>query len=473
MSDARAGRFDWTPFLIGAAIFIQTMDSQALATILPAVARSLEVSPLELNLAITMYYVGAAAFLPVSGWCADRFGTRRVLQLSIIAFVVCSFLCGVAQDPTQLAIARTAMGAATAGLMPVGRLLLIRTSARAELVRRMTYLTIPATVGPLLGPLVGGAFATYATWRYSFFFNVPMGLIGLLLVSRFVPDVRAEEPRKFDAWGALLAGTGLGAAVFVIERVARSHVLGLMELVLAVIVTSCAVGYFFHARRTPKPVLDFTLIRIPTFNAGVVGGFFFRLSGGCQPFLIALLLQIGFGMSAFVSGALATCTAIGALLVRWVTPAILRTFGFKNLLLLNGVLCAGLGVAPIWLSAYTPLLVIGSLLFARGFFRSLQLSTLNVVSYVDVPEADMSSASSLAATTQQITQGLSIVMAASVISAFSGAAAEPSIGAISAGFVAAAVISLASLFYFAALPQTAGADVSGRRTDQRREGEED
>ncbi|MEJ0024040.1 MAG: MFS transporter [Alphaproteobacteria bacterium] len=304
------------PLIIGAAIFMQALDAPILTTILPAMAQSLQVSPIELKHAITVYYIGAAAFLPISGWCADAFGARRVFQTAIVAFAVCSLLCGLAQSPIELAAIRAVMGAATAGLLPVGRLLLIRTADRTELVRQLARLTIPATIGPLIGPVIGGAFATYGSWRWTFLINVPIGVLGFVLVSRFVPDIKEVTKTKFDALGALLAGVGLSAGVYVIERMGRPGALAPFEIGLALLMAACAIGYAMHARRTVKPILDFALVRISTFRAGVVGGFFFRLSQGCQSFLLALLFQIGFGMTAFASGGLVMFSAAGSLLVR-------------------------------------------------------------------------------------------------------------------------------------------------------------
>ncbi|MBL8551308.1 MAG: MFS transporter [Hyphomonadaceae bacterium] len=461
VGEGKRAQRDLTPFIIGGAIFMQTLDSQTLTTILPAISRSLEVSPLELNLAITIYYVGAAACLPISGWCADRFGTRRVFQTAIIAFAVCSLFCALAQEPLHLALARGAMGAATAGLMPVGRLLLIRTSERTELVRRLAYLTIPSTIGPLLGPLVGGAFATYGSWRWMFLLNIPVGIVGLVLVTCLVPDIREEAKRRLDIAGAVLAGAGLSAGLFWIDRVGRGGGFGAIEIAAAALMVVCGVVYFLHARRTEHPVLDFALLRIGTFRAGVVGGFFFRLAVGCQPFLLSLLFQLGFGMTAFASGGLVVFTAAGALLVRWLTATIVRQLGFKRVLLVNGALSMALGIAPLLLTEATPFLLVAALLFVRGFFRSLQLTTLNVVSYVDVPRESMSGASSFAATTQQLTHALSIAFAVGVMAAWSGGTAI-TVGAISAGFIAASAIGLLALASFAGMARDAGADVSGK-----------
>ncbi|MBL8549256.1 MAG: MFS transporter [Hyphomonadaceae bacterium] len=457
------------PLIIGAALLMQAFDAQAMTTILPAAAESLRVSPLELNLAIASYYVGAAAFLPVSGWLADRYGARSVFQASIAAFVLCSVLCAFAQAPWQFAVVRTAMGAATAGIMPIGRLLLLRTTPRADLVRRLTFLTIPGTVGPLISPVVAGALATYASWRWAFWLNVPIGLVGFLLVSRFVPNLKEDAPGRLDRRGAILAAFGLAAGVFVLERVGREGRVGMLEAVLGAFALLSVLAYALHARFTPKPILDFTLVRIVTFRAGVLGGFFFRLSIGCQPFLMALLFQVGLGMSAFISGALIALTAIGTLLMRWFAPLFVRALGFRKLLIANGIGCALLGLVPALFQFGSPAWLIAIVLLAIGFFRALQLTALNVVTYVDVDASAMSAASSLAATIQQVTQGLSIAFAASIVAAAIGRG-ENMTAAISLAFAVVGLIGLGSLFDFARVPPGAGADVSGERAKPASEG---
>ena len=440
---------------------MQSLDTHSVATILPAAAHSLGVAPLDLNLAIAGYFAGAAAFLPLSGWCADRFGARRVFQWAILGFVLGSLVCCLATTAPALVCGRVVQGIAGSGLLPIGRLVLIRTSVPGELVQRLTWLTVPPLLGPLVGPALAGALATYASWRAAFLIAVPLGALGYVLIRRYIPNVKEPDCPPLDVPGAVLTGAGLAAAVTGLGRLASDGLTPPTAVLLGLAV-ACVAGYAWHVSRTERPILDFRLTRIPTFNAGVVGGVPFRLSAGAEPFLYAMLFQVSLGMSAALSGALVAASSLGALAMKSAGPRLIRRFGFRRLLLVNGLICAALGAVPAAFSREVAVAVIAGVLLARGFFRSLQLTALNALTYADPPPDRISAASSLAATVQQLAQALSIAAAAALIGAAAAIVPEaPSRDAVAAAFLVLSVVSLLSLPIVARLPADAGAAISG------------
>ncbi len=320
------------PLIIAVALFMENMDSTVIATSLPAIAADIGTNPLALKLAVTSYLLSLAIFIPASGWTADRFGARTVFRAAIGVFVLGSIGCALSSSLTDFVIARIVQGMGGAMMTPVGRMVVVRTISKRELIGAMAWVTTPALIGPVLGPPVGGFITTYATWHWIFLINVPIGLLGIVLATRYIPDVRAEEHERFDVLGMILAGLGIGGMAFGLS------VLGLNFLPWFVVVAlvfggACFVAaYLAHARHTENPALDLTLFRLPTFFASVVGGFIFRLGLGALPFLLPLMLQIGFGMTPFQSGMITFATALGAMGMKWAVAFILRRFGFRNIL---------------------------------------------------------------------------------------------------------------------------------------------
>jgi MFS family permease len=444
---------------------MQSLDAQSVATILPAAAATFGVAPVDLNLVIAGYFAGAAAFLPMSGWCADRFGVQRVFRWAICGFVLGSLVSCLAPNAALLVTGRVIQGVSASGLMPIGRLLLVRTSEPGELVQRLTWLTVPPLIGPLVGPALAGVLATYFTWRAMFLISLPVGAVGYVLIRRYIPNLRDPTRPPLDVPGALLAGTGLSAAVAGLGHLASAGPtvagMGLLALTL-----TCAAGYAWHARRAERPILDFRLCRIPSFNASVIGGIPFRLSAAADPFLYALLFQVGLGMSAALSGTLVTAASIGALAMKTTVPSLIRRFGFRRLLLVNGFLCAVLAALPAAFTQQTPLALIVTVLLARGFFRSLQLTSLNALTYADPPPGQVSAAASLAATVQQLAQALSIAAAAALIGAIAAMAPQaPSRLSVAVAILVLTAVSLLSLPVLARLPADAGVAISGARRE--------
>lgn len=403
------------PLIVAVALFMENMDSTVIATSLPAIAADIGTNPLELKLAITTYLLSLAVFIPASGWTADRFGARTVFSAAIAVFIVGSIGCALSSSLTDFVIARIVQGMGGAMMTPVGRVVLVRTIAKRDLVGAMAWVTTPALIGPMLGPPVGGFITTYATWHWIFLINVPIGLIGIALALRFIPDLRIERHERFDLFGMALAGLGIGGIAF------GFSILGLnflpWSVVAALIVggTCFIAAYLVHARRTENPALDLSLFRLPTFFASVVGGSIFRLGIGALPFLLPLMLQIGFGMTPFQSGMITFASAFGSMGMKWATAAILRRFGFRTILIINSIISAAFLAVCAGFTANTPVLLMVLLLFVGGFFRSLQFTSVNTLAYADVEAARISRATSLVSVAQQLAMSSGVAVGAMAV----------------------------------------------------------
>jgi len=453
------------PLIIGSALFMQTLDSTVITNALPTMARALHQDVLTLNLAITVYLLATAVFLPISGWLADRFGAKLVFRIAIVGFAVSSLLCGVSQSLPELIAARFAQGVAGAMMTPVGRLVLLRSTPKSDLVRATAYLTMPAMLGPVLGPLVGGFMVTYWSWRWIFLINVPMGVLGVVLISLFITDVREPVRTPLDWRGFVLTGLGLAGLVYGFENVGRGALP--LGLVLGLLVGGvlCLSLFGLHARRTPHAILDLSLFRIPTFTASLIGGASIRMAMGASPFLLALLLQLGFGLNALASGLITFTSAAAALIMKTTAGPILRRFGFKTVLVVNSLITAATFVSYALFRAQTPYLLMVAALLAGGFFRSLQFTALNSLAFADVDHSRMSRASSLSSMVQQLSQSFGIGLAALLLATIKSAHHSTRLTAqdISPAFVVVGLVTLLGLIFYLPLPRNAGAEVSGRR----------
>lgn len=452
------------PAVIGSALMMQTLNATVLSNALPAMAADMGEDPLRLNLAITMYLLAAAVFLPISGWAADKFGAKRIFVAAMILYALASAACGFATSLMELVVARLFQGMAGAMMMPVGRLVLLRTTPKNELVGAMSVLTMPALLGPVIGPPVGGFIVTFWDWPWIFFMNLPIAIAGVLLVARFVPNVAVQDAPRLDAKGMLLTGFGLAGVIFGFENLGRDILPPLAVAGLFFGGLGALLVYAWHAKRTPHAILDLSLFRVQTFQASVVGGAFMRIAMGATPFMLAMLLQVGFGMSAFQAGLLTFVSAAGALIMKTTAPPILRRFGFRTVLVVNAVITGLFFMAYATFRIDTPHWLIMIVLLSGGFFRSLQFTSLNGLAYADIEQDRMSRASTMASMTQQLIQSVGIGLAATLIYTFTRLAGQDQLSAetVSPAFLVIGAVTFISLFFYVRLPKDAGDEMNNR-----------
>src|ERR1700738_1264885 len=355
------------PLIVACALFMENLDATVLSTALPAIAHDLHQSPIQLKLALTSYLLTLAVFIPASGWVADRFGTRVVFRLAILIFALGSALCGFASSIGTLVAARAFQGIGGAMMVPVGRLVILRTIPRSELVGALAWLTIPALLGPVLGPPVGGFITTYFHWRWIFWINLPIAALGMVLATLFVPNVRGETISRFDYLGFILSGIGLAGLVSAAAALDASGMPLWIVIGLFLMGSVSVVLYVFHARRAEAPIIDLRLLRFPTFRAGIVGGSLFRIGVGAMPLLLPLQLQLGFGMTPLKSGLLTFVIAGGAIGMKTAAGTILKRFGFRTVLLFNSIVSGAMIAAPAFFTSTTPIGIMLTVLFVGCF----------------------------------------------------------------------------------------------------------
>ncbi|HEY4171667.1 MAG TPA: MFS transporter, partial [Rhodopila sp.] len=421
--------------------------------------------PLHMNVALTAYLLTLAMFIPASGRLADRFGSRSVFRAAIGLFTVGSVLC--AQSPTlwTLVAARMLQGAGGAMMSPVGRLVMLRVVSKAELVRSMAWLMVPATIGPIVGPPLGGFIVTYLSWHWIFYINVPIGVVGIILVTIFIDEMKEPARTKFDLMGLVLSGTALACLMFGIEVGSRGA--GSTWIVAGLLGVGSVSGvlYWFHSRRIPRPMLDFRLLRVTTFRASVVCGSLSRIAVGAMPFLMPMMFQLGFGLSAVQSGLITFVSSVGSLAMRACAPAILQRLGFRPVLTWIGALATALLALSAAFRPDWPLPLIYGVLIANGFFQSLQFMAYNTIAYADVPREDMSAATSFYTTFQQmsLTMGIAISAAALAASISVTHHVHAMLPDFSAAFLFVAAISFLAPVLATRLDKGAGAELSGHR----------
>lgn len=398
------------PWLVAVAYFMESLDTTILNTAVPVIAEALDVEPLSLKSVLSSYTLSLAVFIPISGWLADRFGTRRVFASAIGLFSLGSLLCGLATSVNALVAFRILQGFGGAMMVPVGRLTLVRTFAKSELVRVISFVAIPALIGPLLGPLAGGLIVGYFHWRVIFFVNVPIGLVGLYMVRRYLPDYR-EPTHPLDTVGLILFGSGVALLSYVLE-VFGDHTLGAREILgLLALSLLLLAGYGVHASRIPYPLLSLGLFRIRTFRASVIGGLVTRLGVGGVPFLLPLLYQVGLGFTPVQSGMLIMPQALTAMSLKLTMPKILTRFGYRAVLISNTILLGALIAMFAAVGPGTPawLIVVQAACF--GFISSMQFTSMNTLVFADVADAKASAASSIASAMQQMALSFGVAFA--------------------------------------------------------------
>ena len=454
----------YLPWVVATALFMEQLDSTIINTAVPAMAASLNVTPLSLKAVVTSYILSLAVCIPISGWMADRFGTRRVFSGAVALFTFSSVLCGLSLNVPMLVASRILQGIGAAMMMPVGRLTIIRTFPKTELLMAMNFVIIPALIGPLLGPTVGGLIVHWLPWRAIFFVNVPVGLAAQWLIHRHMPDYRGETSRPLDVVGLVLFGAGTALLSWLLEVFGEHRIDVTSAAVLLLLSLGLLGAYVGHARHTRFPILRLALFRVRTFRVAVVGGFVTRLGLGGLPFLLPLLYQLGLGLPAWQSGLLMMPTTAAAMAMKFLSAPILRRFGYRRVLTVNTVM---IGVTISLFSTVapaTPIALIVALSLAQGFFNSLQFSSMNTMAYADVKTADSSMASSIASSLQQLSMSFGLACGSLVTAWYLGdqPQSDPQavIGALHHAFLTLGALTVISSLSFWTLRRDDGANVS-------------
>lgn len=454
-------RIGW---IVACALFMQSLDATAITTAIPAMALSLDVSPLTLSGAVTAYVLAIAIALPLSAWATERFGTRRIFVGAILLFTGASVACGLAVNIDMLIVARIVQGLGGAMMVPSGRLLLLQNVPRAELVSAMVRVSTPALLGPALGPIGAGILVEYASWRWIFLINIPFGLIAATLVLRLpLADERPDRPAPFDRRGFLLSGAALGMIIYGVDALGRAGVSPETIVLLLAAGTALGVLYILHSRTCANPVLDLRIFRIPSFAAGVGGGALFRIGMGAIPFLVPLMLQVGFGASPVMSGAVTVATAIGAISTKPLARHLLRRFGFRALLAGNVLLSSAMLASYGLFQPTTPLIWIFAALLIGGMLRSLQFTGLNSLAFADIPAERLGSANTLSSVVQQLSISFGVALSAAILYQRHSVGEALTAGDFFAPFAVVGLLGALSALWFWRLPPTSGADVSGHR----------
>ncbi|MBC2770718.1 DHA2 family efflux MFS transporter permease subunit [Pusillimonas sp. 7-48] len=445
------------PFIVGCALFMQMLDATVVATAIPAMAAALDTTPVKMNVAITSYLLALAVFVPISGWAGERFGARKVFIVAIVLFSAASVACALSQNLPQLVIARLFQGLAGAMMVPVGRIIMLQRTPKEDLLKAMSFLAMPALLGPIIGPPLGGFLVTYASWHWIFLINVPVGALGIYLIMKYIrPDLPAHA-RRLDWLGFMLSGIALATLVWGFESIGNADATRLQTLGLISIGASCGLLYVWHARHHPHPILDLSLLRIPSFAISVLGGNLCRFTVGATPFLLAILLQVAFDMSAFAAGLISFTGAAGALLMKFIATRVIETFGYKRVLTINALISGGFTAACAFFEASTPFWVMVAILAVGGVFRSLQFTAVNTLTYAQLTSAQMSKASTFAAMAQQLGISLGVGCAALImnISMNARGAATLAQDDVAWAFAAIGAITALSFFSFIRLPANA------------------
>jgi EmrB/QacA subfamily drug resistance transporter len=454
----------YLPWLVATALFMEQLDATIVNTAIPSIAASLQVTPLSLKSVVTCYILSLAVGIPVSGWMADRFGTRRVIGIAIAIFTIASVLCGLAVNAQMMVVARLLQGLGGAMMMPVGRLAIIRTFPKSELLGAMNFVILPALIGPLLGPTVGGLIVHWMSWRAIFFVNVPVGLLALFFVYRYMPDYKGAEPRPLDVIGLILFSSGTALLSWLLE-VFGEHSLDTVTIMLMLgLSVALLAAYVWHANERRYPLLRLTLLKIRTFRISVLGGFITRLGIGGLPFLLPLLYQLGLKLPAWQSGLLMMPTAAAAMGMKLIAPRVLARFGYRQVLVVNTI-CIGLTIALFTLvGPGTPWYWIAGIGLLQGFFNSLQFSSMNTLAYADVEQKDSSMASTISSSVQQLSMSFGLASGSLVTAWYLGRVPQTNqvmvTSALHHAFLTLAITTMLSSIVFWRLRRDDGESIS-------------
>jgi EmrB/QacA subfamily drug resistance transporter len=464
-AERAAPNFRVTAMIVASAMLMENIDATVLATALPTMARDFGVDAAAMSIALTSYLLSLAIFIPASGRIADRFGSRTVFRAAIFIFILGSIFCALAPTLPALVVARLFQGAGGAMMMPVGRLVLMRSVARKDMVSAISWLLIPALIGPIIGPPLGGLIVTYLDWRWIFYINVPIGIVGMLLVSIYIQNFQGSTVERFDWIGFVISGVSLSALLFGFELASHR---GQGMTSVSLVACGCLFGllYLRHARNHPAPILDFSLMKVPSFGTSVIAGSLTRITQGAQPFLLPLLFQIGFGYTAAQAGKLVIATAVGALLMRPFAKPVYRYLGFRNSLVVNGVLgTIGYGLCAAFRPDWPDWLMFAVMILS-AFFLAFQFTAYNTIAYDEIEPGRMSSATSFYTTFQQLMLSLGICIGALALQASvtMNGNVEPQPTDFSAALIVVTLISITATVWNFRFKPNAGAEISGHHT---------
>ena len=450
------------PLILAVSLFMENMDSTVIATSLAEIARDIGTEPVALKLALTAYLVALAIFIPISNWMADKFGARNVFRWAIVVFMIGSICCAFSNSLVTFVLSRFLQGMGGAMMTPIARLVLVRATPRNQLVDAMAWLSIPGLIGPIVGPPIGGFITTYASWHWIFLINVPIGFIGIVLVSIFLPDWKRNEPRKMDFPGFFLAGAAFAGWVFGISVVTLPALPISFGIAALAGGTIAALIYLWHFRRTEYPLLDLRLFRLPIFRATMIGGTFFRLGTGAMPFLFPLMLQLAFGLNAFQTGTITFASAVGAFIAKFAAEGMLQRIGFRTAMI---VTTAGTILGVVGMGIYgpeTPVWLMIVLLVLTGFVQSIFWTATNAFVFADVEDKDAGQANVLSQVGVQLSLAFGVALGGGALELFRlGHGGEPTLLDFHYSFYVIAAVGIVSTIVFSRLPKNAGAKLSG------------
>jgi EmrB/QacA subfamily drug resistance transporter len=453
--------------LVAGAFFMEQLDGTVIATALPQMGRSFHVNPVDLNIGMTAYLLMLAVFIPISGWFADRFGARTVFVSAIAVFTLSSILCGLSNGLWEFTASRVIQGIGGAMMVPVGRLVVLRTTEKRNLMQSITYITWPGLVAPVVGPPVGGFITTYASWHWIFFLNVPLGVLAVVLAALWVTNSHEEQPRPFDWLGFVLCGTACVTFMYGLELIGRQNTPWRTTSLFLACGSVLGALAILHFRRAPAPVINLISLNVKTFAITIWGGSLFRIAISVSPFLLPLMFQVGFGLNAFQSGILMLGLFAGNLGMKTVTTPVLRRFGFRAVLIVNGILTAFLILGCATLTSHTPRVVILSVLFVNGLCRSMQFTSLSTIAYADIPKPQLSSATSFSSMVTQLSMGTGVAAGAIALRFAAllnrNPGGIPTVADFHVAFVLVSILTLLAVIDCFTLDPESGAEVSGQR----------
>lgn len=457
--------------IVAIAFFMQGLDTTAVNTSIPAMARSFGTDVVHLSAGVTSYLIALAIFVPVSGWIADRYGTRKVFCTAIILFVFASALCGVSQNLNQFVAFRIFQGMAGAMMTPVGRLAVLKATPKENLVTAMAYITWPALVAPILGPLIGGYLTTYWSWHWIFYLNIPISIVCVLLAWKHIPDSLDEDQpkRRFDAVGFVLSGLALAGFMYAVELLSRKEVPYYISFILLAVSVGVLLFNVRYSRHISNPLIDYSVIRIPTYKVTVFTGSLSRMVIGVAPYLVPLMFQEGFGLNPFQSGLLFLATMAGNLAMKPATIWVMRHYNFRTVLVVNGFLVALFTLFTSLLLPTTPVILIVIVMFLSGMFRSMQFSAITTLAFADIPKERMTSANTLYSTVQQMSTGMGIAMGAVFLrfsNMINGPTEHYTVPDFRLAFIFVAILGLISLYGFTRLAPDAGDAVRVKKPEK-------